>query len=103
TVCTTPCLFNETATTETYTPAFDGLAYRGDGQTLYVVDYWAGGGAASTLRTVDRPDLGGSDLSLQVPASVKIGTGVTVSGRLTLQDGSPAAGDTIVLSAMSPD
>ncbi len=100
---TTPSLTAQVATPETYTPAFDGLAYRGDGQTLYAVDYWAGGGAATTLRTVDHPDLGGSDLSLQAPTSAKVGTAATLSGQLTLQDGSPAAGDTIALSATSPD
>jgi hypothetical protein len=100
---TTPSLTAQVATPETYTPAFDGLAYRGDGQTLYAVDYWAGGGAATTLRTVDHPELGGSDLSLRAPTSAKVGTAATLSGQLTLQDGSPAAGDTIALSATSPD
>jgi hypothetical protein len=100
---TTPSLTAQVGTPDTYTPGFDGLAYRGDGRMLYAVDYWSGGGAAATLRTVDRPDLGGSHVTLQAPASIKVGTGATLSGQLTLQDGSPAAGETIALTATSPD
>jgi len=87
----------------TYTPAIGGLAYDGDGRTLYAVDYWRGNGGATTLRTVDRPDLIGADLTLQPPAGVRVGTAASLSGQLTLQDGAPAAGETIDLSATSPD
>lgn len=99
----TPSLTAQVGIPGTYTPAFDGLAYRADGQALYAVDYhWMDGGSA-TLRTVDRPDLGGSDLTLQAPVGITVGTGAALSGQLTLQDGSAAGGETIALSATSPD